>query len=314
MDLNIRKVHSFLTIAEMGSFRRAAEKLHISPSALSTHIQQLEAVLGIPLLHRTTRSVTITPQGQRFLVRSRELIASVESIVEELKDEADLQRKQLTIACVPTMMSGILPPAMAVFAQRYPAIKLRILDGRASWIARYVEKSEADFAIGSPPENSHAFMVTPLLEDMFVALVPGNHPLAKQREVRLADLGQYPFIGLKSSYGVRDALDRAAHEAGITLTRTFELVHHYSVGRLVEAGLGITAMPSMTVPMTGTPGLVSVPIVAPRVKRQISIIRRKGGRLSRPAQQFLAILTGAVDQYYGKPARIDVRVSKVAAN
>jgi DNA-binding transcriptional LysR family regulator len=309
MDLNIRKVHSFVTVAELGSFRHAAEKLHISASALSTHIQQLEDSLGIPLLNRTTRSVAITPQGQRFLVRSRELIANVHSIVEELKDEADLRQNQVTVACVPTVTSGILPLAMATFMQRHPRTKLQLLDGRASWIARYVEKGEADFGIGSPPENGHDFAVTTLLDDPFVALVPRDHPFAKRREIPFAELAQYPFIGLKSSYGVRSALDRAAREAGITLPRAFELVHHYSVGRLVEAGLGITAIPLTTVPMANVSGLVTVPIVAPRVKRQISIIRRKGGRLSRPAQQFLAILTATVAEL-GKAGKNGARPAR----
>jgi DNA-binding transcriptional LysR family regulator len=315
MDISIRKVRSFVTIVELGSFRHAAEKLHISASALSTHIQQLEAALGVPLLHRTTRSVQITVQGQRFLSRARELIASVQSIVDELRDEADLRRTQVTIACVPTLMSGILPTAMATFMQRYPETKLRILDGRVSWMVRYVEKGEADFAIGSPPENGHAFLVSPLLEDAFVALMPINHPLAKQREIQFADLARYPFIGLKSSYGVRAALDRAARETGILLPRAFELVHHYSVGRLVEAGLGIAAVPSMTVPMVNMSGLVSLPIVAPRVTRLISIIRRAGSTLSRPAQQFLTILRSTVDGFNGKPAKTKTTtgVPRVAA-
>lgn len=295
MDLNLRKVRSFVTVAELGSFRRAADKLHISPSALSTHIQQLEASLGIPLLNRTTRSVEITSQGARFLSGSRQLIANLDAIVDDLKGEADTRRTHVTVACVPTLTSIILPAAMAMMSKRYPNTRLSIFDGQGSRIARYVEEGEADFGIGSLPENSQDFVITPLVDDPFVVLVPRDHPFAERRQIRFADLAHYPFIGLKSSFGVRSALDQAARTAGITLSRRFEMVHHYSVGHLVEAGLGITAVPALTVPLVNTPGLISIPLVAPRVTREVNIIRYKGSTLSRSAEQFLSILIATVN-------------------
>jgi LysR family carnitine catabolism transcriptional activator len=297
MDLNIRKLRSFVLVAEVGSFRRAAERLHISPSALSTHIREIEESFGVPLLQRTTRSVRLTAEGKRFLGRAKELMSGLDEMVEELRSAASLQRGRLTIACVPTLTENLLPRAMAVLAQKHPAISLRIVDRGARQIARHIEDGEADLGVVSPPENGRDFDITLLGEDPMVVVVPRDHPFALRREIRFAELASWPYIALKSSTSVSSAVARGAREAGITLSPIFELVNHYSACGLVQAGLGITILPAMTAPTAAMTGLVPVPLVAPRVARRVGIIRRKGEVLSPAAEQFLAVLRATVGEF-----------------
>jgi len=126
--------------------------------------------------------------------------------------------------------------------------------------------------------------------------VPAGHALAKRRSVRFAELADFPFIGLKVGTSVRVALERAAAEIGLELVPTYELVYHYSVGCMVQAGLGVTALPSMALPLLNLPGLVSVPIVSPRITRTIGIIRRKGGGVSPSSREFLSVLSETISK------------------
>lgn len=296
IDLNLRKIRGFTIVAELGSFRRAAEKMHISASALSVHVRELEEAVGVPLLFRTTRSVKLTADGIRFLARTRQLLAGLDEIVEELKDEADLMRGRITVACVPTLVSSVLPLTMVKFKERFPGISVRVMDIGSPDIAACLERGDADLGIGPPPENSGDFEVEPLVEDPFLAVVPAGHALAKRRTVHFAELADFPFIGLKIGTSVRRALERAAAEIGLELVPTYELVYHYSVGCMVQAGLGITALPSMALPLLNLPGLISIPIVSPRITRMIGIIRRKGGGVSPSSREFLSVLSETIGQ------------------
>lgn len=293
-ELNLRKLRSFTLVAELKNFRRAADKLCVSSSALSTQIRDLEETVGIPLLRRTTRNVQLTEEGSRFLLRARQLLADADSLLGELQDTASAKNERVTIACVPTLMAKILPLAIRQFAKAYPDVTLNILDESSRFLGRHITDGEADFAVGRASDNLRDCDVTPLFEDSFVAVVSKQHALAKRRQVRLEELAQFPFIRLKSGEDMLSPLNKAAQSNGAVLRTAFELTHYHSMGRLVQAGLGITAMPTMALPMVNLSGLVPIPIIAPRVTRKISVIKQKGAELSPPAQRFLGILVKVV--------------------
>ena len=103
---SLTKIRSFIAVAEHASFRRASEDMLLSQPALSTHIRDLEAELGVTLLSRTTRSVRLTSAGEHFLIRVKRVVSELQSAVLELKDQATLRRGRVTIACLPTIASS----------------------------------------------------------------------------------------------------------------------------------------------------------------------------------------------------------------
>ena len=124
----LAKLRSFVAVANEGSFRKAAEQLHLSPPALSAHIRDLEDFFDLPLFHRTTRSVSLTDDGNRLLVRSRRLLEELEAGIRELKDHASLQRGRVIVTCMPTVASTLLADTIATFLKRYPSIEIRAFD------------------------------------------------------------------------------------------------------------------------------------------------------------------------------------------
>ena len=291
VDLSIRKIRSFMVVAELNSFRRAAEQIHISPPALSTHIKELEETIGVPLLYRTTRNVELTEEGTRFLERIRPLFAGLDSVIEEFKEEADLLRGRLAIACLPTIISHFLPPMLRSLQERHPGIKLRVFDLGFSAMLEAVKSGEADLGIGGIPANHSEFDIEPFFEDGFVALVPAGHPLANKRRVKFEELSPYPFIGLKKGTSIRNALDHAMSETGTRLNIAHELIYHYTVGSMVQAGFGVSAFPSLAFPKLNFPDVIAIPVTSPNLVRKIGVIRRKGGGITPSVREFLSMLT-----------------------
>lgn len=284
---SIIKIRSFVAVAENASFRKASEMLNLSQPAISAHIRNLEALLGVPLLSRTTRSVRVTREGEHFLNRAKRALSELESVSLELREEAALRRGRVTVTCIPTVAFSILPTVLAVFSQRYVGIKVRVLDEISTAGAKRVLSLEADFGIGPrPPENLDLSFDT-LVRDNFIAVFPNNHELASRRTVRIKDLAKYPLLMLAPHTNVREVLDDAFAAAGQALEPLYEPCHPYTIGAMVEAGLGVTALPSMSLSLLGHPRLKSARIVDPQIHREIGILQRRDSTFSPAAAEFV---------------------------
>ena len=288
---NINKMRSFIAVAEHGSFRKAAEALNLSQPALSAHVRDLEDGIGVSLLSRTTRSVRLTREGEHFLVRSKRALYEIQSAVRELQDEAALRRGRITVACVPTIASSMLPHALARLAERYPEIRVHILDEVAESLYQRLLNRDADLGIGPAPPRSSDITFETLTNDHFIAVYPRKHALAKRKTVTLEDLARFPFLALAPRTNVRTILDRAFAEAGHALDPVYEVSHHYTLGGMVEAGLGVTALPSMSLSMIGHPLLESARIVEPEITRDIGLLRRRDEAATPAAREFLRVVS-----------------------
>ena len=284
---SITKIRSFIAVAEQASFRKASETLHLSQSAISMHIRELEALFKVPLLSRTTRSVRVTREGQHFLIRVKRALSELESAFLELKDEAALRRGQVTVACVPTVASSILPTVLAVFSERYAGVKVHVVDDVSATIGNRVVSLEADFGIGPRPVQNLDLSFEPLVQDHFIAVFPHTHELAGRATVRMKELLKYPFVALAPRTNVRMILDDVLAKMGRTLEPAYEPSHHYTLGAMVESGLGVTAIPSMSLSLVGHPRLRSARIIDPKISREIGIMRRRDNVLSPAAAEFL---------------------------
>jgi DNA-binding transcriptional LysR family regulator len=290
---NLTKIRSFIAVAEHASFRRASEDLGISQPALSTHVRDLESVLGVTLLSRTTRSVRLTAAGEHFLTRAKRAVSELQSAVLDLRDEVLLRRGRVTIACLPTIASSSLPAVLAAFTSQHPAVDVEVLDEVAGTLYQRVIDRQADLGIGPASPRKLDIEFTPIVDDHFMAVFRSDHPFARRKTVKLEDLTKYPFLTLAPHTNVRTILERAYADAGFALEPVHEFRHHYTLGGMVEAGLGITALPSMSLSILGHPRLMSARIVEPEVVRVIGVLRRRHEELSSAAAAFLKVVWAA---------------------
>ena len=299
MHLSLIKLRSFVAVGENLSFRIASEKLNLSQPAVSTHVRDLEKSIGVPLLSRTTRSVKLTPEGKNFLIRVTRSLKELEDVVLDLKEQAALRRGRLSVGCVPSIASSVLPTVLAEFSERYPDIKIQIFDEMADRLYQRVLSSEVDLMVGpiSPQENELEFFH--LFDDRYVAIFPKHHPLAGKRLVTIKDMAKFPFLLLTSPTNVRIVLEKAFADANLRFDPEYEATTPGTIGGMIDKGLGITALPEMVMPTILRPDLEVAPISRPRINRQIGMHTRRGELLPPAATEFSKTLRRVVEQEFG---------------
>lgn len=286
MPITLRKLRSFIGVAELGSFRRAAERLSISQPALSVHVQELEDELGIALFRRTTREVRLTEEGARFAAQTKRTLIEFDSLVDDLKDQAAIQRGRVEIACVPSIASQVLPHILSQFKKDHPKVTVHIHDDRAEVIEQLVGKSHVDLAISPPPSRNSELIFEHVLDDPYVAILPKGHPLAGQPTVTSEALLKYPLIMMRSGLSMRQVFDEALSEFPVQPKPAYEVYHHDTLVGFVTANLGVGAMPAMTLANVRHPSLTFARITDPIISRQIGFLKRRGEPLNPAARKF----------------------------
>lgn len=292
--LSLKHLQTFLAVIEAGSFRKASEALNLSQPAVTLHVKQLEQVIGLALLNRTTRSMSVTSHGRKLCSQITRTLFELESLVLELRDEAALTRGRLSIACVPTIAASLLPKALLTFEQKFPGISIRVHDVVAEQILVQLADGRSDIGIGPNPTRHSEFNFQLVTKDPFVIIVPRTHPWATKKSIPLSALAGADFLALLPGSNMRDTLETAMASHSLKLVPKYEVQHHYTLGGMVEAGLGITALPSMAVSMLSQPKLRTVPIANSAVAREVGIISSRGKKMSPASAAFIDVFTEIV--------------------
>ncbi len=288
MDFDLNDLFAFRAVAELGNFRRAAEAVHISQPAFSRRIDKLELALGVKLLDRTTRRVSLTAVGRDFSRKVRQLLDDLDSTLLGITGIAAMRLGEVTIACVPSTVYYFLSQVVVRYRETYPKVRVKVFDAGASDVLDAVARGEADFGLNFIGSQEPDIEFQPLLEERFVAACRRDHPLARKRSVTWSELAAYDFIAVSKSSGNRLLLDQALAGVPGRPKSLYEAEHVTTMLGLVEAGLGVAAVPSMAMPGKDHPLLASVPLTEPIVTRRVGLIRRKGRNLSPAAQQLYA--------------------------
>jgi len=289
INLPLRQVSTFVCLAETQSFRRAAERLRLSQPAVSAHIRELERQVGVALVHRTTRHVSLTNEGKAFAVRARRALEELALASEDLRELAAVHRGRVVVACIVPMMANVVPKVVQRLNQLHPGLEIEIWDVLSGQIDQLIARGEADLAIGPRPTGAN-LSFSQLERDYFVAAVPIGHPLAERDTITVRELLAHPLIVTSRNTSGRLVLDRAISQLHLTLRPQFELVHHFSVGKMVEAGLGVTMLPRSAVPSLASTSIVTVEIKSPRIYRDLGVITRREYQFSPAAQAFVTVL------------------------
>lgn len=285
LNFDLNDLLAFRAVAELGNFRRAAEAVHISQPAFSRRIDKLEQALGVKLLDRTTRRVSLTAVGRDFARKVQVWLDDLDGTLLAVRGVAATRMGEVKIACVPSTVYYYLSRVIGRYRETYPKVRVRVLDAGAGEVLDAVSRGEADFGLNFIGSQEHDIEFQPLLEERFVAACRRDHPLARRRQASWQELAAFDFIAVAKSSGNRLLLDQALAGTSGLPDAVYETQHVTAQLGLVEAGLGVAAVPSMAMPGKDHPLLVSVPLVDPVVTRRVGLIRRKGRTLSPAAQQ-----------------------------
>ena len=285
INFDLNDLLAFRAVAELSNFRKAAETVHISQPAFSRRIDKLEQALGVRLLERTTRSVKLTAVGRDFARKVQQWLDDMDGTLLGIRGLSTSRLGEVAIACVPSTVYYFLSQVVRRYHERYPKLRVKIFDASANEVLAAVARSEADFGLNFIGAQEADIEFKTLLEERFVAACRRDHPIASKRKVSWRELAAYDFISVGKASGNRLLLDQALAGTGVQLNTVYETQHVTTMLGLVEAGLGIAAVPSLAMPAADHPLLVSVPLVDPVITRRVGLIRRKGRSLSPAAQQ-----------------------------
>jgi DNA-binding transcriptional LysR family regulator len=293
MRIDFLGLQAFLSIAERGSFQRAAAHLNLSQTAISHRMRKLEDELGVTLLARTTREITLTRAGIDFLPKARKAIDELEQSFDELKQQGAKRRERLDIACIPVFAVHYLPPILSKFHDQHPGVEVRIFETPSAAIAELVESGEVEFGLSVVQTNRWDLDVETISAVPLVLACPKGHPLAAKPSVRWKDLRNAPLIRVGTKTAIRTIIDDAI-AAGDHLTPNwqYEVQHVETAVHLVEAGLGLTIVLSLDVALHRGSGVIAVPLRAPKVACPYGLVTRRGMPLSSSAAAVRDLLVG----------------------
>lgn len=301
MNVTLRQLRAFAEVARRRSFTSAARHLHLTQSALSHLMRELETQLGTRLIDRDTRNLSLTAAGVELLQSAERILGEVDQTVSGLRDLVAKRRGRVTVAAPPVLAASILPAAMARFKAAHPAVTLRLLDVLTGQILEAVRSGEADFGVGTFRTSEPEVQLDTLYEDRLVAVLPAASPLARRRRLAWKDLHDAPLVMMSSASTFHYLVDRAASQAGLPAAPAYEVGYMGTAIALVEAGLGIAALPAYARSMIDSRKAVVRPIDSP-VTREISIVTRAGRSLSPAAQQFASVLRETFSLLPGNPS------------
>ncbi|MGA9856984.1 MAG: LysR substrate-binding domain-containing protein [Solirubrobacteraceae bacterium] len=286
--MELRQLRYFVALAEELNFTRAAASEHIAQPALSQQIRRLEEEVGLPLVERTTRHVTLTAAGELLAVRARRILAELESANTELQGLRGIDAGHVMIGAMHTMGPVDLSLALAVFNERHPNVGLTVREASSEEMAEMLRVDEIDLAFLSVTERveAHGLGLTQLVSEELVVLLPPTHPLAGRPEVRMAELSRERFIAFRKGARLRELLTAAGRDAGFEPRVTLETNESRRVRRLVARGLGVAILPRSDAEGPGADVMVAS-LVKPSLRRDITLAWREGRRHAPAAAAFL---------------------------
>jgi DNA-binding transcriptional LysR family regulator len=294
MAIELDQLRTFVAVAEAGGLTPAAEVLHLSLPAISRRLTALEEELGVALLARSTRRVSLTQTGREFLPRARRLLDELEESLLGIREVAARRRGLVTLACIPTAAYYFLPATLADFARRFPAVRVRAMDLSAEGVTDAVATGAAEFGVGMEGARHPEVEFRPLRRDPFVLACRRDHPLAARRSLSWAELEGERLVGVSRRSGNRLILDRALLPRGIALAWHYEAEHLSTSLGLVEAGIGVAVVPRLALPRAPHPVLVARPLRAPVVDRATGLLLKRGAEPGPAARALIELLAAAM--------------------
>ena len=276
MNLTHRQFEVLIAAADAESFSAAAQRLGISQPSLSESIRRIEREIGALLFERTTRSVKLTPEGRHAAAVAREIVRDFKRALERLASRSNDRHGRISIAALPSIACAVLPAVIEVFRCEHPGIDVALHDVQHERALAMVIEGTADTAVTLKPAPHDDLAFTEIGSDVAHLVCRSDDPLARQKSVRWRDLRGRPFIGFTQISSVRRITDAAFVQAEVAIEPRYQVEQIPTAIALVEAGLGVTALPSLTFSMFKGRKLAMRPLVQPRLRRNVGFVTFAG--------------------------------------
>ncbi len=308
MNVTLRQLRAFVLVAQLGSFTRAAQAMHITQSALSLLVRELESQMNTRLVDRTTRSIGLTEVGREFLGSAERILQDLERALGNV-DKLLAKEVGRVVVAAPLVLSGtLLPPILADFKQRFPGVDLQLKDSLPDQVLPQLRSGSADIGIGTFPKTQDEFEKVLLFKESLIAVYPKSDPygLDALKSLKWRNLKDLPLLTLPRGSVFRDLAESGFLASSMTLTPAFEATYVGTLMGLVNAGYGVAIVPGYAVALANHQQLTWRRLVQPTIEREVLLLHRSEQKLSPAVKAFVEhLLAHDAVRSKNKPGRKD---------
>lgn len=279
--MDIRQLRYFVSIAQYGSLSAAASSLHVAQPSLSQHVRRIEEELGIQLLVRSPRGVTLTESGRRFYDHAVRIVEQMETAIADIRSHSALAIGPVSFGFTGSAANALAIPLVETIRLEHPRIVLRVLEAMSGDVQKWLADGAIDFGILYDINEVRHLLTRPLLSERMYLICPSwdwDGPVGPdgfaEASVTLAECAAMDVILPSRSHGLREMIDRASATRGFRFESPIEIDSLSQMKVLVERGSGRTILPHAAVSQEVKRGaLVMVPIVDPEIVRIVHLVK-----------------------------------------
>src|SRR5471030_2181596 len=297
MNPSLRQMRALVAIAKTGSFTLAAEHLNLTQSALSGQIKELEQLLGVKVVERTTRRAQLSEVGRELSPLFDKMLQDLDGAMADIASRKALKKGMVRVAAPQMMSCTVLPAAIAAYRAAHPAVQVRLIDCPVETVSARVFSGEVDFGVGPERDAAADIDARELFEMPFVLVFPAGHALARRKRICWADIGDYPFISLQGQFTERLLRDMHASFRELSLSAHNEVTFMTTALAMVSAGLGVTVCLPYAEAMVKLYRLQMRALHEPELTRRFFVYTKTGRSLSPAADSFIAFLFQFVETH-----------------
>jgi LysR family transcriptional regulator, low CO2-responsive transcriptional regulator len=287
--MDFDQLETFLEVARLSSFSRAAERRFRTQPAISSQIRALEEEVGAKLLDRSGGKVSVTAAGKLFQKWAEDSLVSRKSLLTAIAEAEHVPRGEIVVGANEGTCLHILPEVFADFKKQYPTVSVNIKRADYARILESVIDNSVDFGVVSLPMTDNRLTAVPIHRDELAIIAPPQHPLAKSPSAALADVTMYPLLLPKAGH-TRDALEDLFRERKLKPHYSMELDSSELLKRFVAADVGVGFIARSNAEEDVRAGALSVIAISDaQIKRDLALVFRKDKALSRAALAFIDI-------------------------
>ena len=275
--MNLRDLRYFVALADTRHFGKAAERSFVSQPTLSAQIKKLETYLGVQLIERQPRKVTLTEMGARILPLARSILQESDEIVSLARNDHDPLSGKLKVALIPTIGPYLLPVVTRKLRKQLPRLKLMLYEYQTQPLLEKLRAGDIDLGILALPVPLDGLEARPLYDEDFTLAVPSNSPLAKRSNVKLDDLTGETLLLLEDGHCLRDQALDVCSRIDVKESEDYRATSLETLRQMVAAGLGITLLPQLATrgPFGTGQGLIVKEFSRPVPSRSVGAVWRK---------------------------------------
>jgi LysR family transcriptional regulator, hydrogen peroxide-inducible genes activator len=275
--MNLRDLRYFVALADTRHFGKAAERSFVSQPTLSAQIKKLETYLGVQLIERQPRKVTLTDTGAKILPLARRILQESDEIVSMARNEHDPLSGKLKLGLIPTIGPYLLPLVTRKLRKQLPRMKLMLYEHQTQPLLEKLRAGDIDLGILALPVPLDGLEARPLYPENFTLAVPTHNPLAKRAHIKLDDLNGETLLLLEDGHCLRDQALDVCSRIDVKESEDYRATSLETLRQMVAAGLGITLLPELATrgPFGSGHGLAVKQFARPVPSRSVGAVWRK---------------------------------------